>query len=200
MKRSIQAASMVAGLLLMAVTAFAQSVEDGAAAYRAGDMQTAFEIFTKHASEGDSIAQHNLGYMYENGGGVRKSLRHAYDWYEKAAEQGHVHSMYKASYAYAIGEGRERDLDIQREWLYRAAERGHGAAFNNLSVIYSDGRGVPKDLVKAYMLARLGADMGDGIAGLQLESYNLPSLMTPRQIAEANRRADAWRVGMPLPR
>ena len=42
----------------------------------------------KAANRGDSIAQYNLAYMYENGEGIEKDIDQAIYWYKKAAEQG----------------------------------------------------------------------------------------------------------------
>lgn len=43
----------------------------------------------REAQEGDSDAQYNLAYMYENGLGVPKDEAKALDLYQKAAGQGH---------------------------------------------------------------------------------------------------------------
>ncbi|MBQ3378207.1 MAG: sel1 repeat family protein, partial [Synergistaceae bacterium] len=65
------------------------------AAYRAGldyynkkDYAKAFKEFSKAAQGGHAGAQHNLGFMYDNGQGVRQDYQQAVYWYRKAAEQG----------------------------------------------------------------------------------------------------------------
>ncbi|MBR0043314.1 MAG: trypsin-like peptidase domain-containing protein, partial [Synergistaceae bacterium] len=65
------------------------------AAYRAGldyynkkDYAKAFKEFSKAAQGGHAGAQHNLGFMYDNGQGVRQDYQQALYWYRKAAEQG----------------------------------------------------------------------------------------------------------------
>lgn len=48
----------------------------------------AVKWFQKAASQGDSIAQLNLGIMYQEGKGIEKSLPDAVTWFQKAAAQG----------------------------------------------------------------------------------------------------------------
>jgi TPR repeat protein len=43
----------------------------------------------REAQEGDSDAQYNLAYLYENGLGVPKDESKALELYEQAADQGH---------------------------------------------------------------------------------------------------------------
>lgn len=44
----------------------------------------------REAQEGDSDAQYNLAYMYENGVGIAKDEAKALELYKKAAGQGHA--------------------------------------------------------------------------------------------------------------
>jgi len=44
--------------------------------------------FSKAALLGSSLAQYELGRMYQHGIGVRTDLKEAISWYEKAAAQG----------------------------------------------------------------------------------------------------------------
>ncbi len=82
----------------VAVTVGSSSVavaglEEGFAAYKRGDYATALKEFRALASEGDAVAtvaQANLGMMYENGHGVTQDYKEAVNWYRKAAEQGYA--------------------------------------------------------------------------------------------------------------
>ena len=46
--------------------------------------------YRKAASQGDALAQNNLGVLYQNGHGVDKDNEGAKKWYLKAAENGNV--------------------------------------------------------------------------------------------------------------
>ena len=46
--------------------------------------------YRKSASQGNAIAQHNLGNHYYEGVGVEKDYEKAMKWYRRAAENGHA--------------------------------------------------------------------------------------------------------------
>jgi len=52
------------------------------------------EKIRKAAEQGDAEAQSKLGFRYERGMGVPRSLAEAVKWYHKAAEQGHQYAKY----------------------------------------------------------------------------------------------------------
>ena len=47
----------------------------------------AFNWWIKAADSGNADAQHNLGYMYENGFSVEKNIDQAVSWYKKGANK-----------------------------------------------------------------------------------------------------------------
>ena len=53
---------------------------DGLAAYSAGDYETAVHKFKALAEQGDTVAQYNLGSMYENGQGILQNNKEAVKW------------------------------------------------------------------------------------------------------------------------
>ncbi len=56
-------------LVVLAAPAWA-GFDDGMAAYDRGDYETALREFRPLAEQGNALAQHNLGVMYDNGQGV----------------------------------------------------------------------------------------------------------------------------------
>ncbi len=140
------------------------------------------------AERGNAGAQAALGEMYDRGEGVRQDLIEAVKWHRRAAEQG--------------------SLDGQI----------------NLGSKYGMGEGVPQDFVLAYMWTILGASktqppqpcdstdrielmVCEGLTPILAESrevaiYNrdaLARVMTPTQIAEAQRLAREWHPKMEQP-
>jgi len=71
------------------------------------------------------------------------------------------------------------------------AEQGSAVGQNNLGVAYARGEGVPRDYVIAHMWANLAAAQGDKKA--EKLRKQLAKLMTPAQIAEAQRLAREWK-------
>ena len=82
--------SALTALMLFATPVVAGDLEDGFAAYEAGDYQKAFRLFKWLAQQGHMSAQHNLGFMYAKGWGVPANNVKAFYWFRKAAEQGHA--------------------------------------------------------------------------------------------------------------
>ena len=63
-------------------------VEDGQAAFSAGDYSTAMRLRKEAANQGNPDAQNNLGLMYRTGEGVPQDDAEAVKWFRLAAEQG----------------------------------------------------------------------------------------------------------------
>ena len=91
---------------------------------------------------------------------------------------------------YRYGRGVPQDHAKAVEWYRRAAERGTATAQDNLGVMYAKGLGVPQDYGRAHMWFNLAAANGSTNA---LENRDrMTKLMTPQQIAEAQRMAREW--------
>ena len=77
-----------------------------------------------------------------------------------------------------------------REWR-PLAEQGYAKAQFNLGVMSAKGHGMTQDYVQAHMWFNLAAAQGNKLA---TEGRDIVAkLMTPAQIAEAQRRAGKWR-------
>ena len=80
-------------------------------------------------------------------------------------------------------------------WFRRAADQGDAAAQQNLGVMYANGDGVPQDFVAAHMwLSVAAAQTTDAAHATALEGREVVARQLPAdQLAEAERRARAWR-------
>ena len=76
----------VAVAVMLAGSAAAGPVEDGAAAYKSGDYAEAVKMFRLAADQGIAFAQINLGIMYAYGQGVPQDYVEAVKWYRLAAD------------------------------------------------------------------------------------------------------------------
>ena len=65
--------------------------------------------YRKAAEQGDAFAQHNLGFMYENGRGVAQDYAEAMRWYRKAAGQGDADAQFNLGVMYQEGRGVKQD-------------------------------------------------------------------------------------------
>ena len=110
----------------------------------------------------------------------------------KAAEQGDAEAQYNLGVRYANGEGVPEDYKEAVKWFRKAAEQGTAKAQCNLGIRYANGEGVPKNYVEAYKWFLLAAAQGDSSA--KENKKIIRKRMSSKQIAEAQRRASAFRV------
>jgi TPR repeat protein len=107
------------------------------------------------------------------------------------AEQGLSQAQYNLGLMYAEGEGVAQDYQEAVRWYRLAAEQDHASGQFSLGAMYIAGHGVPKDYVLAHMWVNLAA--AKGIKRAVTARDLLEILMTPAQIAEAQRLARAWK-------
>ncbi len=90
-----------------------------------------------------------LGYMYDEGQGVRQDYNKAKEWYEKAADLGSEWAMNNLGAMYHDGKGVRQDYSKARELYERSAAQGFARAQRNLGVMYEHGQSVRQDYSKA---------------------------------------------------
>ena len=152
----------------IAAPAVAQSLEvemrEAAGAYERKDMATAVRIWKVWADKGNAEARTLLGAMYWSGEGVPRDHKEA-----------------------------------ARLYLL-AANKGYARAQNDIGFMLAFGEGVPpRDDVEAYKwltlaIARYTAKNQDRLDQAIKDKATLARRMTPAQIAEAERRARAWKA------
>lgn len=71
-----------------------------------------------------------------------------------------------------------------------AAEQGEPSAMYNLAMIYATGEGVLQDYIQAYLWFNLASAHGEPDGARERD--RLATVMTPDQIAEAQRRGREW--------
>ena len=84
-------------------------------------------------------------------------------------------------------------------WYRRAAEQGDATAQSNLGAMYAEGLGVPQDAVEAHMWLTIAASRSTGADREQIVTARaaVAARMTPTDVREANRRAQAWHAAHP---
>ncbi len=177
-------------LVVLAAPAWA-GWDEGVAAYERGDYATALREFRPLAEQGNAGAQSNLALMYRHGQGVPQDYAQAARWYRRAAEQGHADAQFYLALMYKNGQGVPRDYAEAVRWYSKAADQGFAFAQYSLGAMYAGGQGVPQDYVQAHMWFSLAE--AQGYTGDSMTPDLVEELMTPAQIAEAQRRAGKWR-------
>ena len=172
--------------------------EDGLAAWARKDYETAQRLWLALADRGNGDAQHGLGFLYANGQGVAQDDAEAIRWYRRAADLGHAAAQYNLGVMHAKGQGVPQDYaEAVRRWR-EAADRGIALAQGNLASMYANGHGVPQDHVQAHKwydlaaAARYPSAESDRRITALANRGVVARLMTPAQIAEAQRLALEW--------
>jgi TPR repeat protein len=147
--------------------------------------------FRKAADQGHAGAQFNVGISYANGIGVTKDRVEAVKWWQKSAVQGYAEAQYILGVCYLNGDGTPKDLVEAIKLLRKAAEQNHALAQNALGASFANGDGVRKDYVEAYKWFNLASAQDNELAKENLS--NLDSLLTPEQVAEAQRLARGFK-------
>lgn len=105
-------------------------------------MATDFNQVQRLANQGDADAQHNLGWLYQEGEGVRQDYAKAKEWYEKAANQGYADAQYNLGQLYRKGEGVRQNDTKAFEWFEKSANQGNSYAQYSLGRMYYKGEAV----------------------------------------------------------
>ena len=149
----------------------------------------------KAAGEGNADAQARLGLLYYRGRGVPQDFAEALRWSRQAADQGDAVAQFNLGFMYSKGRGMPPDYAETAHWYRKAADQGNIEAQFNLGVMYDQGQGVPQDPVEAHKCLSLAVSraVGDDIKKFTDARNLVAERMTPRQIAEAQRRAAEWK-------
>ena len=165
--------------------------DEALAAYQVGDYETALRELKSLAEQGNAAASYNLGVMYNEGDGVPQDDTKAVKWFRKAAEQGDAEAQVILGKSYADGRGVPQDDTEAVKWTRMAAEQGLALAQTKLGLLCATGRLVPQDYVQAHLWLDLAAEQGNNNAR-KMRELVAANLMTPAQIAEAQRLAREW--------
>ena len=193
--RNLVRASVLLLALVLSEPVLAGPLEDANAAYGKEDYATASGLFRPLADQGDASAQFKMGVMYDNGQGVPKDYVQAVKWYRLAAAQGNARAQFDLGLMYQAGHGVPKDYVQAGKWVRLAADQGNALAQTLLGFMYRNGRGVPQDYVTAYTWQNLAAAGASDAAVREVAAKArdiLATMMTPAQIAEAQKRASAW--------
>ncbi len=186
---------LTAVFLAMAGVAVAGPFEDGQAAYQRHDYATALQVWRPLADHGDANAQAYLAGMYANGQGVPQDYAEAVKWLRKAADQGFAPAQFNLGVMYDSAQGVPQDYAEAVKWYRKAADQGLALAQVGLGQLYMHGKGVPQDYVATHMWFNLAASRAEDaeIRDMAIKERDLvASMMTPAQIAEAQRMAREW--------
>ena len=167
-------------LLTAAAVLGANTIEDGIAAYAAGNYKTAIEQWQALIKEGRPEGLFFLGVMYAEGKGLEKNHVKAFELYSEAAQKDHVPAQYNLGNQYATGEGVTQDFSKAEYWWTKAAEGGLLVAQVTLGDFYYYGVAGEKNPALARKWLILAAQQGSADARTTLARLDAEAVQTAR--------------------
>lgn len=177
--RSQRGAGVVAMVLALATASLewmplpvqaetAGNVEDGIAAFEAGNYGEAYKALKPAAESGDAQAQYYIGGMYSMGLSVEKSLKSARYWFLRSVELGNSSAAVELGYMHSNGIGVTVNKAKALNYYRIAAEEDDPLAQRNLGLMYENGEGVDFDALMAARWYERAAAQGDPVAQTHL--------------------------------
>ena len=144
----------------------------------------------------NAAAQSSQGAKGDSGRGVPQDRAQAAAWYRKAAELGDANAQFNLGLMYRYGPGYSPNLDRWVEAFGPAPGHASPTAQGSPAGKYHPGSGIPKDYIEAHkwMSLAVARATGDDQKRFADARDSLAKLMTPEQIAEAQKRATEWTV------
>ena len=189
---------VLAACLLLAPRPGYAGYAEGKAAYDSGDYATAWKELDPLAKSGNADAMFLVGSMYHTGRGVPPSYRDAAIWYRKSADAGKIDAIFTMGFVYEGGIGVPRSLKDAFTWYKKAADRGMHIAQAKVGNMYAKAQGVPKDLYQAYywfaVAERTVPLNSNDRYEIPIVKDKLAEFLTKDQVADADRKAKAWKA------
>ncbi|KAJ3097225.1 hypothetical protein HDU97_005069 [Phlyctochytrium planicorne] len=132
------------------------------------NVQEAVRLFRSSAQNDNAHAQFNLGLLYYNGEGVKRSDAEAYKWFKKSAFQGHADAQNKLGHCYEHGYGVRKDANKAFDWYMMSANQLNCDGQRNIGSLYETGRGTEKNLNEAFRYFTLSAMQGNALGQFAL--------------------------------
>jgi TPR repeat protein len=141
-------------------------------------------------------AQNNLAIAYTTGAGVERDPREAIRWWQTAADAGDAMAAANLAAMYVAGNGVQPDPSRAVYWWREAAQQGLARAQAELGSALVVGRGSPTDVTEGYMWLVLAAERAteDEREEFTNKRDAARTRLTPREIEDAERRANAWTI------
>jgi len=114
----------------------------------------------RRASQGNALAQNNLGNTYWHGRGVKQDYIQAAQYYQLAADQGYANAQNNLGSAYWLGKGVKQDVEQAVKYFKLAVDQGYAPAQCTLATAYWRGKEVQQDVEQAIKYVKLAVDQG----------------------------------------
>ncbi|CEP02520.1 Sel1 repeat [Plasmodiophora brassicae] len=122
--------------------------------------------YKRAADNGHTIAQLNLGVLYETGhqNAQARDYPRAVRWYYQAALSGHQGAQFNLGRLFWSGKGVPQDLKTAFGFFKKAAKKGNHMAMTNVGAMYMSGNGVRANANEARRWSQLAAMKSNAVA------------------------------------
>jgi len=141
-----------------------------------GRLRSAFRLFLSAAKAGDPSAQHNLGYFYDVGVGVKRNRDAALYWYRRAFRHGYRTAASNIGTIYRDEERSKQALS----WFQRAIRLGDADANLEVAKILLRTKGESARAI-TYLKRATEAKSRDVTAGSKREAHRLLKKLARRR-------------------
>jgi TPR repeat protein len=133
--------------------------------------------------------------LYYRGEGVPQDYAEAVKLCRKVADLGVAPAQFRLGIMYTRGQGVPQNDAEAIDWFRKAAEQGDTQAQINLSAMCAKHNGVAESFVRCHMWAELAAAalQGDPQKHAFEVRDQIAAMLTPAEIAEAQRLAREWK-------
>jgi uncharacterized protein len=141
--------------------AIKRKMQSAIVSHETGQTQASLAQVKELIEQGLPEAMNLLGYWYQTGSGVERSLENALRYYSDAASKDYAPAMVNlAKLLIAKPGSTDEDKKKAAEWLLKASEDGEADARIALAQMHAQGMGVPKNLDEARNWASKAAERG----------------------------------------
>lgn len=148
-------------LVLGQVSPFAATPVPAAPPAPSQTNSTSFEDMRAAADKGDSIAQCEIGKMFDLAREAPKDNQQAILWFGKAAAAGNAEAQHALGWMFYDTQGMTKKLGEAAAWFRKSADLGYAPAQYDLAWMYLAGEGVAKSVSFAAEWMQKSAQQGE---------------------------------------
>ena len=168
MRSSLKGTILCVYLILSSSMSSADVFVAGLNAIDRSHYASAYRSFKPLAENGIAEAQNNLGFLYQNGFGVKRNYNTAIKWYELAADQGLPEAQHNMGMLNYWGYGLSQSYSHARRWFTKSANQGLSVSHYMIGLIFFKGEGTQVSLERAKQHFIKAAQSGDSNAQYML--------------------------------
>ena len=163
-------------------------IEEAVRLFDEREYQKAFDIYSRHAEEGDSLSKCRMGVMYYEGLGADRRPLKAFDLIKDSYDPEIPETVYQLGKCHFKGIGTPENKDLGFEMIISAAENGYAPAETFVSRLYLEGDYVGIDITRSISWLEKAVTHEDPEAlcmGSPCQIYSQPSAMETTERSSA---------------